>query len=199
MLIDIGWIFLAYLVGSVPFGLVFSKIFLGIDLRKIGSGNIGTTNVFRTGSKILTFATLICDMGKGAFMVFLATLFFPELIAITAFAVLIGHNFPIFLGFKGGKGFATTFGFFAYFALPTFFIFAGIWILIVAITSLSSLGAITVLAIMPFVFWFATALPISIKLLFILVSILGLLRHHSNFFRLFKGTEGKIDLSKFIK
>ncbi|MBN2779550.1 MAG: glycerol-3-phosphate 1-O-acyltransferase PlsY [Alphaproteobacteria bacterium] len=196
---EIIWIIAAYLIGSIPFGLVLSKIFLGVDLRKIGSGNIGTTNVFRTGSKVLTLLTLICDMGKGVLMVALTNIYFPSLVAATAFAVLIGHNFPIFLKFKGGKGFATTFGYFAYFAPPAFFMFGALWILVVLTFSYSALGAITTLILMPFVFWFGTSLPLGIKVFFILTSVLGLARHQSNFKRLFKGTESKTDLSKFIK
>ncbi len=186
------WILLSYFVGSIPFGLVFSKIFLKIDIRKIGSGNTGTTNVLRTGNKFLTFLTLFFDMGKGVFMLILATFFFPKLIAITAFTVLIGHNFSAFLRLKGGKGFATTFGYFLYFSPLTFFIFGGIWLLIFLTTKYSSLSAIIVLFLMPFVFFFGTNLLLSVKILFILISILGIFQHRENIKRLTNRTESKI-------
>ncbi|MHA1540957.1 MAG: glycerol-3-phosphate 1-O-acyltransferase PlsY [Alphaproteobacteria bacterium] len=189
---EITWILLSYLVGSVPFGLVFSKIFLKIDIRKIGSGNTGTTNVLRTGSKLLALLTLFFDAGKGVFMVFSASIFSPHLITITAFAVLIGHNFSAFLKLKGGKGFATTFGYFLYFEPLTFLIFGGIWLLIFLITKYSSLSAIAVLFLMPFVFFFGTNLPLSVKILFILISILGIFQHRENIKRLINGTENKI-------
>ncbi len=189
---EIAWVLLSYLVGSVPFGLVFSKFFLKIDIRKIGSGNTGATNVLRTGNNFLTFLTLFCDMGKGVFMVFLSSLFFSHLIFITAFAVLIGHNFSAFLKLKGGKGFATTFGYFLYFEPLVFFIFGGIWLLIFLITKYSSLSAITVLLLMPFVFFFGTNLSLSVKNLFILISILGIFQHRENIKRLISRTESKI-------
>ena len=111
MNLDILYVFTySYFIGSVPFGLIITKIFLGKDIRNIGSGNIGTTNVLRTGKKSLAAATLLFDILKGFVSITIAYKYFNELIYLSALICLIGHIFPIWLKFKGGKGVATYLG-----------------------------------------------------------------------------------------
>ena len=100
----------SYFLGSIPFGLVLTKIFLKKDIRKLGSGNIGTTNVLRTGNKFLAIATLILDLLKGFISVYFTMLYFESLVSYAALICFIGHIFPIWLNFKGGKGVATYLG-----------------------------------------------------------------------------------------
>ena len=103
-------IFLSYICGSIPFGLILTKLFSNLDLRKVGSGNIGTTNVFRTGNKYLALLTLTLDVLKGYFPVIIAQKFFPEYVHLSGLIAFLGHIFPIWLKFKGGKGVATYLG-----------------------------------------------------------------------------------------
>ncbi|MBN2676037.1 MAG: glycerol-3-phosphate 1-O-acyltransferase PlsY [Alphaproteobacteria bacterium] len=185
---------LGYFLGSIPFGLIFVKIFLGKDLRQMGSGNIGTTNVLRTGNKLLTFLTLFFDMGKGAIAVIFAEHFAPGAEALVAVSVVFGHNFPAFLNFKGGKGFATTMGLVFYFS-PEAFVIAGLlWLTVVLLSKFSSLGALSVLVSLPFLFW-----GTEIQMAFLLIALLGIGRHYENIGRLLKGTEGQTNLLKMFK
>ena len=111
MNLDIAYVFIySYLLGSIPFGLIIIKFFLGKDIRNIGSGNIGTTNVLRTGKKSLAAATLILDILKGYISIFITHKYFSELIYLSALICFIGHIFPLWLKFKGGKGVATYVG-----------------------------------------------------------------------------------------
>ena len=111
MNLDIAYVFIySYLLGSIPFGLIITKFFLGKDIRNIGSGNIGTTNVLRTGKKSLAAATLILDILKGYISILIAHKYFSELIYLSALICFIGHIFPFWLKFKGGKGVATYLG-----------------------------------------------------------------------------------------
>ena len=108
---DITFVILySYLCGSIPFGLLLTKFFSNIDIRKIGSGNIGTTNVLRTGNKFLALFTLIFDLSKGYLPVFISMKYYPELIQVSCLTTFLGHIFPIWLKFKGGKGVATYLG-----------------------------------------------------------------------------------------
>ena len=188
-----------YLFGAIPFGLVFVKIFLKQDLKTIGSGNTGTTNVLRTGSKKLTILTLICDMGKGAFAVYLASFVSSELIPFVVLAVVLGHNFSVFLKFKGGKGFATTMGLIFYFSPLVFLFVAAIWLLVAIYSSYSSLGALSVLVIFPFIFYFLNLVDFPVQMAFFAIAFFGIFRHRENMMRLIKGTEGKTDLSRLVK
>ena len=134
-------ILFSYLIGSVPFGLILTKSFSGKDVRKIGSGNIGATNVLRAGNKYLALMTLILDVSKGYVPVFLTQSMFPELIQISALMTFLGHIFPIWLKFKGGKGVATYLGvlFAISFGLSLLFVFT--WIIISLIFKYSSLSS----------------------------------------------------------
>ena len=134
-------ILFSYICGSIPFGLILTKIFSGKDIRKIGSGNIGATNVLRTGNKYLALATLILDIVKGYVPVFITQAMFPELIQISALVTFLGHVFPIWLKFKGGKGVATYLGvlFAISIALSILFIFT--WVIVSLIFRYSSLSS----------------------------------------------------------
>ena len=140
----------SYLCGSIPFGLILTKIFNKKDIRKIGSGNIGATNVLRTGNKFLAAITLLLDILKGYLSVFLVKQFFPELTYLSCILAFLGHVFPIWLNFKGGKGVATYIGYlFAInYLLGLIFIFS--WIIIAKINKYSSLASILSLIILPF-------------------------------------------------
>jgi glycerol-3-phosphate acyltransferase PlsY len=181
----------AYLLGSVPFGIVMARLFGLGDLRKIGSGNIGATNVLRTGNKLAAFLTLILDAGKGGIAVLAARALFAEDAAqVAGFAAFFGHCFPVFLGFRGGKGVATFLG-----TLLALFWPAGIaacltWLLVAAVTRYSSLSAL-VAAILSPAWAYLLGRPEAV-LLCVLLAALILWRHHENIARLRAGTEPRI-------
>ena len=131
----------SYLSGSVPFGFLVTKIFGKIDVRNIGSGNIGATNVLRTGNKFLAAVTLILDILKGYIPVFISAKYFPELIELSCILAFLGHLFPIWLKFKGGKGVATYVGILAALSLQLFFLFAFTWLVISLIFKYSSVSS----------------------------------------------------------
>ena len=140
---DIIYVFVySYLLGSIPFGLIITKIFLGKDIRKVGSGNIGTTNVLRTGKKSLAAATLLFDVLKGYFSILITYNYFNDLIYLSALICFIGHIFPIWLKFKGGKGVATYLGVILGISLNLGIIFGVTWIVIALIFRYSSLSSI---------------------------------------------------------
>ena len=148
--LDILLVFLySYILGSIPFGLLITKIFLKQDIRKIGSGNIGTTNVLRTGKKSLAIATLLLDVLKGYAAVMISLIYYNDLVFLSALICFIGHIFPIWLSFKGGKGIAVYLGIITALHFPLAIVFSISWILLAFIfkySSLSSLiGALTVL------------------------------------------------------
>ncbi len=144
-------IFFSYLCGSIPYGLLLTKIFVNTDVRKIGSGNIGATNVLRSGNRILALITLILDALKGYVPVLISINFYPEQVQIAALMVFLGHIFPVWLKFKGGKGVATYLGVLFAMALPSSFLFIFTWITVLLIfryPSVSSMfGALTVLVV----------------------------------------------------
>ena len=143
MNLDIIYIFVySYLLGSIPFGLIITKIFLGKDIRKVGSGNIGTTNVLRTGKKSLAVATLLFDVLKGYFSILITYNYFNDLIYLSALICFIGHIFPIWLKFKGGKGVATYLGVILGISLNLGIVFGVTWIVIALIFRYSSLSSI---------------------------------------------------------
>ena len=131
----------SYLSGSVPFGFLVTKIFGKIDVRNIGSGNIGATNVLRTGNKFLAGVTLVLDILKGYIPVFISAKYFPELIELSCMLAFLGHLFPIWLKFKGGKGVATYVGILAALSLQLFFLFAFTWLVISLIFKYSSVSS----------------------------------------------------------
>jgi len=185
--------FIGYMLGSIPFGLVFTRM-AGIgDIRKTGSGNIGATNVLRTGNKKLALATLLCDMLKGTAAVLTALNFVPFLfIALLAgFGALLGHMFPVWLKFKGGKGVATYLGVLLGFDWLLAVIFGLVWLVSAFFTRYSSLAALLAVVAVPVA---ARLLPLSwpVCLLLAGMSTFVILKHHANIQRLLNGTESKI-------
>ena len=143
MNLDILFVFVySYLLGSIPFGLIITKIFLGKDIRKVGSGNIGTTNVLRTGKKSLAAATLLFDVLKGYFSILITYNFFNDLIYLSAMICFIGHVFPVWLKFKGGKGVATYLGVILGMSFILAIVFGITWLLMAIIFRYSSLSSI---------------------------------------------------------
>ena len=143
MNLDILYVFIySYLLGSIPFGLIITKIFLGKDIRKVGSGNIGTTNVLRTGKKSLAAATLLLDILKGYFSILITYNYFSDLIYLSALICFIGHIFPLWLKFKGGKGVATYLGVILGISLNLGIVFGVTWLVIAVIFRYSSLSSI---------------------------------------------------------
>jgi len=190
---------IGYAFGAIPFGLVLTRLGGLGDIRTVGSGNIGATNVLRTGRKDLALATLLLDGGKGAIAVVLVRLVSDgpqtELLALIAgVGAVIGHNFPVWLGFKGGKGVATTLGLIVA-AVPVAGLMALVsWLLIAAIFRYSSLAALIALAMSP-IFGYILGYPIH-AVAFLILAVMGWARHHENIARLLKGTEPKIGGSK---
>ena len=182
---------LAYLLGSIPFGLVITRgLGLG-DLRAIGSGNIGATNVLRTGNKGAAAATLVLDAGKGAVAVMLARHFAGETAAMVAgFAAFLGHLFPVWLRFKGGKGVATYLGIMLALAWPVGLAACGTWLATALVLRYSSLAALAATAAVPF--WLALLGPSAAIPLAIALAALVWLRHRTNIARLRSGSEPKI-------
>ena len=133
---------LSYFIGSIPFGLIFTKLFLKKDVRKIGSGNIGATNVLRTGNKAIALLTLIFDIGKGYLLVRYTSTYFPESMYLIGLICFIGHIFPIWLKFKGGKGVAVYVGIILALSFKLFLIFGITWLIILFIFKYSSLSSI---------------------------------------------------------
>ncbi len=180
-----------YLLGSVPFGLVLTRLAGLGDIRQIGSGNIGATNVLRTGHKGLALATLLLDGGKGAIAVGLAwALLGRDLVPVAGFAAVLGHNFPVWLGFKGGKGVATTFGTLMAASWPVGLACCATWIVTAALFRFSSLAALVGLALSPgFALYFAgpqyAAMAAGL-------AVLGFYRHKANILRLIRGEEPRI-------
>ncbi|KUR71520.1 glycerol-3-phosphate acyltransferase [Novosphingobium fuchskuhlense] len=187
---QIGIAALAYLLGSVPFGLLLTRLSGAGDLRTIGSGNIGATNVLRTGRKGLAAATLSLDLAKGAAAVLLARSAFPGTEALAAFAAVIGHCFPIWLRFNGGKGVATTMGVALGLAWPIGLAYAVVWLGVLAATRISSLGGMCAVI----------AAPVAAMLtghgayapVLALLTLLVLWLHRANMARLRAGTEPRI-------
>ena len=186
---------LAYLLGSIPFGLVLTRLTGAGDIRKIGSGNIGATNVLRTGRKGLAAATLILDGGKGAVAVGLADYFAgSDAAVVAAGASVLGHLFPVWLRFKGGKGVATTLGVLLAIAWPVGVIACLAWLLVAFTLKYSSLAALVAIGISPVAAWFLADEPRAI--LALLLAVLVFIRHHENIRRLASGTESQINLKK---
>jgi glycerol-3-phosphate acyltransferase PlsY len=192
-LIYISALLAGYLIGSIPFGIVFTRLAGLGDLRNIGSGNIGATNVLRTGRKDIAAATLIFDVLKGTFAVLLARMWGMDVAVIAALGVFIGHLYPVWLKFKGGKGVATYLGIVLGFSLSGFIIFAACWLCVAWITRFSSLAAILASLVTPL------ALLVlgngALALLLGALSCFLIWRHRENIHRLLKGEESKIELS----
>ncbi|MFV0321813.1 MAG: glycerol-3-phosphate 1-O-acyltransferase PlsY [Alphaproteobacteria bacterium] len=188
---------LGYLFGSIPFGLILVKAAGLGDIRDIGSGNIGTSNVLRTGRKDLALATLILDAAKGAIAFALTYWIFKQsydVALIAGFAAVIGHNYSIWLKFKGGKGVATSLGLYLVASPLVAFVTIIIWLIVAIITRISSLAAMTALLVTPFVAYLYHDKTLAI--VSFLLWILCMFRHKDNIKRILNGTENKIGSSK---
>lgn len=185
------WALIGYLLGSVPFGVLITRS-LGLgNLREIGSGNIGATNVLRTGNKKAAVATLVLDGGKGALAVLLARAFVPEdAIQIAALAAFVGHCFPIWLGFRGGKGVATFLGILLALWWPLGLTACATWLVVAAVFRYSSLAALLAAGLAPV--W-AILMGYGVaSLLCVALALLIYMRHSANIARLRAGTESRI-------
>ncbi|HEY1071364.1 glycerol-3-phosphate 1-O-acyltransferase PlsY [Brevundimonas sp.] len=192
-----------YLLGSIPFGVVLTRAAGAGDVRNIGSGNIGATNVLRTGRKDLAIATLVLDAGKGAIALLIARhLFGSEAAgAIAGGAAFLGHLFPVWLGFKGGKGVATFFGLILAACWPLGLLAAATWLIVAFALRYSSLAALVAAALTPLyallpVPMLGLPAPAPILILAVFTAVLIYIRHHENIARLLKGAEPKIGAKK---
>jgi glycerol-3-phosphate acyltransferase PlsY len=185
---------IGYLLGSIPWGLLLTKACGYGDIRAIGSGNIGATNVLRTGNKALAAATLVLDLVKGLAAVWIGAIWGPDAALAAAGAVVLGHMFPVWLGFHGGKGAATALGVLLALAWPVALGAFALWLAMVALFRYSSLAALVATA--------GTAVIAGIMLdghraaLIVAIAILVILRHHENIRRLIHGTESRVSFSK---
>lgn len=188
--VALGVLVLGYLLGSIPFGLIFTRLAGLGDIRAIGSGNIGATNVLRTGNKGLAALTLVGDALKGTAAVLIAGRFGAEAAIIAGFGAFIGHLFPVWLAFKGGKGVATYLGVLAGLHWPSALVFALVWLAAAGLTRYSSVGALAAsiaapVALFGFGQW-------QVAILFVLLTVLLWLKHAQNIRRLSAGSEGRI-------
>ena len=183
-----------YLLGSIPFGLVLSRLAGLGDIRTIGSGNIGATNVLRTGNKKVAAATLLLDGAKGAVAVLIAAHFGPDSAIVAAAGALLGHLFPVWLGFRGGKGVATALGILLALSFPVGALACATWLAVALVFRYSSLAALAALAAAPaYAWWLADP---QRKEFAIAMAVLVWARHWQNIRRLLSGTESRINLSR---
>ena len=182
-------ILISYLMGSIPFGLILTKIFLNKDIRKIGSGNIGATNVLRAGNKIVGYLTLILDVLKAIIPIIYIKLNYPDLIYVSSLSVFLGHVFSIWLKFKGGKGVATYVG--ILFCINYFLgiIFVISWLIIFIISKFSSLGSILSSLVIP-IYIFSNS-DYNNEYFFVIMFVLILFTHRENVKRLINKEESK--------
>ena len=181
---------LCYLLGSIPFGVILTRLGGAGDLRTIGSGNIGATNVLRTGRKGLAAATLLLDMAKGAVAVLLVAYLFPGNALLAAAGAFIGHCYPVWLKFKGGKGVATLMGIAVALHWPLGLVYAVVWLGLLAGLRISSVAGMAAALSAPF----ASALfgRFDLVLLLLALALIMLWKHRENIDRLFSGTEARI-------
>ena len=191
---DINFIIVAvysYLLGSIPFGLVLTKIFLKKDIREIGSGNIGTTNVLRTGKKSLALATLVLDLLKGYFSIAITFIYFDNLISFSALSCFIGHIFPVWLKFKGGKGVATYLGVILALSYKFFLIFGISWLVLSFLFRYASLSSIiSSLIVFVYSYFFINNFSLILFIFFVII----IYTHRENIVRLKNSEESKIKL-----
>ncbi|WP_048646297.1 glycerol-3-phosphate 1-O-acyltransferase PlsY [Nitratireductor soli] len=179
-----------YLLGSIPFGLIITRAAGLGDVRKIGSGNIGATNVLRTGNKKLAALTLLLDALKGTVAVLLAGLYGPDQAIAAGLGAFLGHLFPVWLGFRGGKGVATYLGVLVALAWPGALIFALAWLAVAFTTRYSSLAALVAAVAVPIgLYWLD---HVQVAELFLLMSVIVFIKHRANIGRLLSGTETRI-------
>ena len=191
---DINLIIVAvysYVLGSVPFGLILTKIFLKKDIREIGSGNIGTTNVLRTGNKSLAVTTLMLDLLKGYFSIIITFTYFENLISYSALICFIGHIFPVWLKFKGGKGVATYLGVILALSYKFFLIFGISWLVLSFLFRYASLSSIiSSLIVFVYSYFFINNFSLILFIFFVII----IYTHRENIVRLKNSEESKIKL-----
>ena len=193
MTFEIFLVFLfSYISGSIPFGLIVTKLFLNQDIRKVGSKNIGATNVLRTGNKFIAGLTLFLDIFKGVAPILITNYYFPNLIYLSGLMAFLGHIFPVWLKFKGGKGIATYLGIIFALSLKLGLIFCLSWVLIAFITKYSSLSSIVSSLVILLVSFLKSNLELNFFLFTTFVIILY--THRQNIVRLKNKTEDKIKL-----
>ncbi|MGA8435161.1 MAG: glycerol-3-phosphate 1-O-acyltransferase PlsY [Methyloceanibacter sp.] len=193
-LYDLVALAVGYLLGSIPFGLILTKLAGHGDLRDIGSGNIGATNVLRTGNKALAALTLILDLLKGTAAVLIGARFGQDAALLGGLGAILGHLFPIWLGFRGGKGVATYVGVLLGLYWPAAIVFCAIWLLVALITRYSSLSALVASAAAPCLLVVVGETRIAV--LFLIFTLLLYWRHADNIGRLLRGEEGRIGAKK---
>ncbi|TAK49210.1 MAG: glycerol-3-phosphate 1-O-acyltransferase PlsY [Xanthobacteraceae bacterium] len=194
IIVPVSFVF-GYLLGAIPFGLIFTRLAGTADLRSIGSGNIGATNVLRTGRKGLAAATLVSDMLKGTIAVLITGLLYGREPALAAgLGAFLGHMFPLWLQFKGGKGVATYIGVALGLAWPAALAFCAVWLVVAALTRYSSLSALVASLLTPlFVWWRGDA---TLALALAGMTVLLWIKHRDNIARLMSGSEGRIGAKK---
>ena len=203
----LGFLLFVFLLGSIPFGLLISRYWLKIDIRRQGSGNIGMTNVMRVGGKLPGILTFVLDFSKGSVAVLLAQTYFPTseidpgtqviILSTAGIVVVCGHVFSVFLRFKGGKGISTLFGVLVALQLNIGICAALVWAGVFMWKRISSLSAITMLAVLPWLFllipWLQDETPVwPMFFTFLLLSSLLIFNHRENIQRLLKGQEGQL-------
>ena len=181
---------LGYLLGSIPFGLILTKAFGAGDLRSIGSGSIGATNVLRTGRKGLAAGTLLLDAGKGALAVWLTVQWWPLAAPIAAFGAIVGHCFPVWLGFKGGKGVATALGILLALSWQLALVCIAVWLIAFLVSRISSVGGISAAMAAAPAAWALGRSDLVLPLVGVALVILW--RHRANIARLRAGTEPRV-------
>ncbi len=185
-----GVLLLGYLLGSIPFGVLLTRAAGAGDLRKIGSGNIGATNVLRTGRKGLAAATLLLDMAKGAVAVLLAAAFLPGAGALAATAAFIGHCYPVWLKFRGGKGVATLMGVVLALYWPSGLVYAAVWLGLLATVRISSVSGMAAAISAPVSAAFFGRIDLVLMLL--ALALIVLWKHRENIDRLLSGAEPRV-------
>ena len=183
-----------YVLGSIPFGLILTRLAGHGDVRNIGSGNIGATNVLRTGNKPLAALTLLLDALKGTAAVLIGARFGQEAAILGGLGAFLGHLFPVWLGFRGGKGVATYIGVLIGLYWPGAVAFCATWLLVAALTRYSSLSALAASAAVPLLLFFLGKTQMA--LLFLFFTVLLFWRHADNIGRLIRGEEGRIGAKK---
>tara|TARA_Y100000748_G_scaffold294070_1_gene284314 strand:- start:198 stop:773 length:576 start_codon:yes stop_codon:yes gene_type:complete len=182
-------IFISYLIGSIPFGFILTKIFLKKDIRQVGSGNIGATNVLRTGNKLIGYGTLSLDIGKAVILLVIINSNFSEYLFISATAIFLGHVFPVWLKFKGGKGVATYVGILFCVNIYLAIVFVVGWLTVYIFTKFSSLASMTASTFVPLISYFL--LGDDNYYFYIIFFLLILITHRENIKRLKNNKESK--------
>ena len=197
---DLAIFAIAYLVGSLPFSYIFAKMVKGVDITKVGSRNMGATNVLRTAGPVPAVFAFAGDFLKAVLLMFVLIRFFPtlsrEIVLVAAVAVVLGHDFSVLAGFKGGKGVATTFGVVLVLSWPVALVESGIWLVIMVARATVSLASVIAFVTLPVVALMFRQPPKTI-LIYTLLAVLGIVRHAANIHRLRIGEEPKLDRSYF--